>query len=557
LNKRFFILVFFGLLLSACSLYRAPNYPLVDAGFPKAKEKDSLLGYLNEDRSCFDVTFYDLDLKIDPEKKKIEGAVDIHFDCLRDMSIMQVDLDKRLRIKRILDKKGQELSFKRIHRAVKVELNEEMKMGDEGKIVVEYEGKPKTALRPPWMGGLVWKKKKGKYFCGVACEDDGASIWWPCKDHISDKADSVQATYHIPKGYTCVANGRLIEQRDGDTYDSFTWRTSYPINNYNVSFYIGDYRHFTIPYSNPGSGLKQLDFYVRPEHLEVGKKHFQQSVNILKVYEEYFGPYPWSKDGYKLIDSPYEGMEHQTAIAYGDEFKNGKYLNYDYIILHETAHEWWGNYITVCDMADLWIHEGFATYAEMLYEEKTEGKDSYTVSYLINRISSKNKRAVLGPRDIHYTNFRDNDIYNKGAVVLHMLRRNMESDELFFRILYRFATEYHEQCVSTEDFMALVNEESGLDFDWFFEQYIFRRDPPELFFNYILNEKNESEFRYKWNPKKTNKNFKIAIQVTINDQLYRLYPSTQTQVLKLDAEGTGMVSVDKEDYMIITKKNAL
>jgi aminopeptidase N len=557
-NSTVFFLIILSILATGCGLYRSPNYPMVAAGYPKFSEKDSLLGYLNEDRSCFDVNFYELDLNIEPKKHFLSGSVTIYFTALRQMDQLQIDLDKRLTIASISDSKGIDLSFNRHHTAVVVKLKESLQVGEKHYIMVSYSGKPKVAKKPPWKGGLVWKKKKGKFFCGVACEDNGASVWWPCKDHISDKPDSIRASFSVPKGYTCVGNGRLTGKDLSDPkVDKFTWQTSYPINNYNVSFYLGDYRHFSIDYENDSSSLSQLDFYVRPENLEVAKSHFLQAVKILKVYEGLFGPYPWPKDGYKLVDSPYEGMEHQTAIAYGDEFKNGRYLNYDYIILHETAHEWWGNYVTSCDMGDLWIHEGFATYAEMLYEEKTEGNDAYTVSYLVNRIMTKNKRPVAGPKNVFYKNFRDNDIYNKGAVVLHMLRKNLESDELFFRIIYRFATEYHDACVTTEDFMQLVNAESGMSYDWFFEQYIYRREAPELLFYYVLTENNVTEFRYKWNAKNTNPNFKMNITVHINNKPYLLKPTSKTQILTLKADAGSTVSIDQDDYMIITKDKSL
>lgn len=551
------IIFFLVWIFNSCSLYKAPNYPTIAGGYPNFKAEDSLLGYLNQDRSCFDVNFYQLDLKIDPKRKRLGGIVKIDFDCTENTRRIQLDLDKRLAISSIKDKNGNELAYHRYHRAVKIDLNEELRFGEHSSIRIAYEGKPKTALRPPWMGGLVWKKKKGKYFCGVACEDDGASVWWPCKDHISDKPDSVLASFSVPKGYMCVSNGMLIDSDTSNSeMDTYSWKTSYPINPYNVTFYLGDYRHFILPYENPGSQLKQLDFYVRPEHLEVAKGHFMQAIQILKVYESFFGPYPWPKDGYKLVDSPYEGMEHQTAIAYGEEFKNSKYLNYDYIILHETAHEWWGNHTTCCDMADLWIHEGFATYAEMLYEERTEGESSYQLSYLINRNMCRNSRPVVGPKEVAYTNFRDNDIYNKGAVVLHMLRKNIQNDSLFFKIIYRFSTEYSDKCATTEDFVMLVNEESGEKYDWFFDQYVYRREAPELKFFYVQVDNNSSEFRYKWNPKRTNENFKMGITIFIDEKPHKIFPKIDTQVLKIEGTNT-VINIDQEDYITVTRDKSL
>ncbi|MBD3636554.1 MAG: M1 family metallopeptidase [Crocinitomicaceae bacterium] len=554
---KYIFLIFSAFFVVGCSLYRPPKSPQ-PAKIRTFKEKDSLLGYLNEYRKNYDVTYYDLDLKIEPSKKIISGEVQIYFDAVVPVKKMQIDLAERLKIDSILDNNGQRLSYSRNYTAVTVNLKNTIMISGSSKITVYYHGKPQVARKPPWKGGVVWKKKEGKWFCGVACEDDGANIWWPCKDHIKDKADSIKVRYTIPQGHTCVGNGRLVaHEKTFDGFERFTWKTSYPINNYNLSFYIGDYEHFQIDYEHKDSKLKKLDFYVRKENLTQAKTHFQQAVKILNIYEDFFGPYPWWKDGYKLVESPYEGMEHQTAIAYGDKFKNGKYLNYDYIILHETAHEWWGNYVTACDMSDLWIHEGFATYAEMLYEEKTEGKNAYNISYLVNRITTINKRPLVGPRGVFYTNWRDSDIYSKGAVVLHMLRKNLDSDEQFFRIIKRFATEYNEHCVYTEHFMALVNEETGKNYDWFFKQYVFRPEAPELIYSYGTNPDGKTEFRYKWNPENTNDDFAIGISVQIGSQHFVLHPTSEVQKLTISGMAAETALIDQDDYVIFTNDKKL
>ncbi|UKN00113.1 M1 family metallopeptidase [Paracrocinitomix mangrovi] len=550
-----FILI--GFLMVGCSLYRPPKSPARPGSFPKFKEKDSLLGNLNEYRKNYDVTFYDLNLHINPDKKAISGSVKTYFRAVFPIRKMQIDLSDKFEIDSIKDEFGNKLKFERNHTAVLVKMKETVLISSHSMIEVFYHGKPDKARRPPWEGGLVWKKKNGKHFCGVSCEDNGSSIWWPGKDHISDKPDSIRAKYTVPKGYTCVGNGKLVEhQRTFDGFEKFTWKTSYPINHYNISFYLGMYEHFQLEYDNPSSKLDKLDFYVRSENVAKAKLHFRQAVKILKVYEEVFGPYPWWKDGYKLVESPYEGMEHQTAIAYGSKYKNEKYLNYDYIILHETAHEWWGNYVTACDMSDLWIHEGFATYAEMLYEEKTEGQKSYELSYLINRSMSLNKRPIVGPKNVFYTNYKDNDIYNKGAVVLYMLRKTI-GDNDFFKIIKKFATEYYKSCVFTEDFMALVNKETGKNLDWFFEQYIYRREAPELIYAYGANADNEMEFRYKWNPANTNANFKLGVSVQIGSKKLTLFPTHEVQKVSVKTSLAAQALIDQDDYIIITNDKKL
>ena len=248
--------------------------------------------------------------------------------------------------------------------------------------------------------------------------------------------------------------------------------------------------------------------------------------------------------------------EHQTAIAYGHGYKNEKYLDYDYIILHETAHEWWGNHVTACDMSDLWIHEGFATYAEMLYEERTAGKSSYNVSYRVNRLMSWNRRAIVGPRGVSYSNYKDGDIYYKGAVVLHMLRKVIDKDELFFRIIKKFSTEYGDHCVYTEHFMKLVNEETGINYDWFFQQYVFRAEAPELFFHLFLKANGKKALQFKWNEKNTNKNFALKINVQFDDETVQIAPTWELQEVELDFSANDII-FDRSSYVTFTKKGNL
>lgn len=531
-------------LLVGCGTLKPPKQPKT-AKFPKFTQKDSLLGTLNENRKCFDVTYYDLDLKIDPAKKTVGGSVKIHFHAVLPVRKMQVDLAENMVIDSILDNNGQKLEYDRKYRAVTIKMKNYIMIGSDSYIKVIYHGQPQKAKRPPWKGGLVWKKKDGKWFCGVACEDDGASIWWPCKDHIKDKPDSLQARFTIPEGHTCVSNGRLLaHEKLFNGFERFTWRTSYPIQTYNFSFYIGDYEHFQIGYDNKNSKLKTLDFYVLKDNVIKAKDHFKQAVQVLKVYEELFGPYPWSKDGYKLVESPYEGMEHQTAIAYGNGYKNEKYMDYDYIILHETAHEWWGNHVTACDMSDLWIHEGFATYSEMLYEEKIYGSATYDMSYNINRQMSRNRRPLVGPRGVYYTNFNDSDIYYKGAVVLHMLRRIVGA-KVFFLVLRKFSTEYADHCVYTEHFMKLLNEETGNNYDWFFEQYVFRAEAPELYYWVTSN-----QIKYQWNQEVTNENFELPIILKYGKDTELIFPSNEVQSLEIKGDEADF---NREDYVVFTK----
>lgn len=457
----------------------------------------------------------------------------------------------------IKDQDGNELKFERKGKAVYVFFKKEFAIGTVTKIITAYSGKPQIAKKPPWRGGLVWKKSDGFPFVGVACEDDGASIWWPLKDHISDKPDSVRMTFDVPSDLICVSNGRLIsEEMSGTDRKKFVWQTSYPINQYNVTFYLANFKNFKLNYTNQ-SGPHALDFYVLPKNYEKAKKHFKQTAEVIEIFEKLFGEYPWWNDGFKMVESPYAGMEHQTAIAYGSGYENGKWLDYDYILVHETAHEWWGNAVTVCDMADLWIHEGFATYAEALYMEAKGEKSDYDWMMVLDRMGCQNRRPVVGPKDVAYTNFKDGDIYSKGSITLHSLREVLENDSVFFRIIYRFGTEYRDSCVTTQDFIDLVNQESQKDMTWVFKQLLYRPEAPELIYNYYSAGSGKDKFVYRWNSKVTNADYQMPIRITLGQKDFMISPTWKTQELILRNNSNLPLYIDRYVYCVFTKDENL
>ena len=545
---RFLIIAIAFLFIGCRNYYKVPQ--VKNSGkFKTFTKKDTLIGSLSEFRSCYDVTFYDLDLKFNAPKRYVEGQVDIYFTVIEPTSIIQIDLAKKMDVLGIYSNDQELPNYIREESAIFISFPEQLNASTEHSITILYEGKPQIAKKPPWRGGFVCKRVKGKPYMGVACEDDGAHIWWPLKDHISDKPDSCQMSYTVKRGLTAVGNGRLISKEEIGENTKFTWRTYYPINTYNITFYVGDYVNFSEEYQGDFEGFK-LDYYVLPHNLEKAKNQFQQVDRILKVYEKYFGPYPWPKDGYKLVESPYEGMEHQTAIAYGSAYKTKKWEKYDYIILHETAHEWWGNAVTNCDMADLWIHEGFATYAEMLYEEEVFGKADYEWSYIWNRRYSKYKRPLVGPKDVAYTNFKDNDIYSKGAAVLAALRLELDNDEIFFDIIYSFSMENRNACVRTSDFIDLVNEKAEGEYQWFFDQYIYRREAPELLYYYETIGGGKDEFYFKWNKKNTNDNFNLTVHLLVGNKEVNIHPTMELQ--KMTFKTSEPVEFDTYDYVTFT-----
>lgn len=514
--------------------------------YPVFTEKDSLKGFLNEYRSCFDVNYYNLDIDFNIDKKTLKGKVDIHFKALKNLEKIQLDLYENMTINSI-DFEGKKQIYTRKFDAFFISFNRLIQSGEQIKITVNYEGKPNIAKKAPWDGGFVWKKdKSGQPWVGVACELDGASLWWPLKDHLSDEPDSAQMSFTIPQGLFCVSNGQLIKRKlNGVNKETFTWKVQNPINHYNISCYIGNYRSFTVPYIKNDSVTHQLTYYVLPHNLTKAKSHFKQTNEMLQFYEKTFGDYDWFNDGYKLIESPYAGMEHQSAIAYGDKYKNN-YSGFDYIILHETAHEWWGNSVSVGDFSDIWLHEGLATYSEALFVEETQGYAKYLAYLNIYSYSIKNKKPMVGPRDVKYWTYKDSDPYVKGALTLHSLRSTINNDSIFFDILKSFHLENTRKIVTSNTFIELVNHKTEQDYTWFFNQFLYNRKPAKFNYSLVYNaQKSTIVLYYKW--VNVDDNFKMPIDVYIGGKITRIYPTSQPQILNLP-KNTENFSVDKLNF---------
>lgn len=418
----------------------------------------------------YDVSYYALDIDFNLEKKSIQGQVDMHFTALKDLKIVQMDLYKNLKLDSVfLD--SIPLDFERDKHIIFIHLDQELKKGEEAVIKLCYHGVPRETQRAPWEGGFVWRTDVDGYpWVGVACQTFGASVWWPVKDDLADEPDSMLLRFRIPMGLVCLSNGKLLERRMEGGRQIFTWKTRYPMNVYNATFYIGAYRHFSLPYGEEGSG-KQLDMFLLKQHLPHGMKHLHQALPMMEFLERTYGEYPWWEEGFKLIVSPYTGMEHQTAISYGNHFQNLEGFNFDDILLHEAAHEWWGNSITVGNFTDVWLQEGMATYAEALYAEDRWGYKSYLqyIKYLEERITNQKPISAPVPRGSFGI---PGDVYVKGAILMHTFRLSLDNDELFFDILRSFYAERRNTITSTEDFVELVNRKTGKDYDEFFSLYL-------------------------------------------------------------------------------------
>jgi aminopeptidase N len=533
IQQLFLILCFFSL-ASSCGLmgiHLKVETPKKAGKYPTLNKHMQLLAANSKKRTNYDVHYYRLQLNPNPQTKHLKGTVLMRAKALYDMDTIQVDLYPNLTVWHV-SMLNCTVSFTRVNGAIWITPAQKLREGEVFEITIEYEGKPLIAEKPPWKGGMVWKKDKaGLPWCGVACESEGASLWWPNKDDVADEADSTDVYITVNKGLKAVSNGVLKDvQAQNNNTSTFHWHVSYPINNYNVTYYIGNFECLNDTFVSEINGQTiPLSYYVLPNHSAIAKDHFKQVKKHLAFYEDKFGPYPWPRDGYKLIESPYAGMEHQSAIAYGNGYKNGG-DGFDYIILHETAHEWWGNSVSAADLADGWIHEGFASYAEALYVEKQFGRQAYLRYMFWQRITILNKRPVVRQRERRYFSYTDEDIYSKGSWVLHSLRTTINNDSLFFDLLKSFRINYHQKQILTEEFIAFVNQKTKRDYTWFFHQYLFRREAPVLEY-YWVGEK----FYYRWTG--VEKEFdKLPVELTFTTHKETIYPSLEVQTLEVKLE---------------------
>jgi len=464
--------------------------------------KDTLRGMLRPERSCYDVVFYDLAVRIMPAKKNITGKNKITFKVIHSTPVIQIDLFDNMKIDQIRWNHIP-LVYKRLYNAVFISFPETLNEGSLQEIEIFYHGKPAEAINPPWQGGFVWKESANHWWTGVSCQHFGASSWWPCKDHLSDEPDSMRITLEVPSGYTAVANGSLQKtEKAGLFFTRFTWFVHYPINNYNVTFYLGPYVSFTDTLKIGKDSLR-LEYFVLPHNLEKARERFAQAKDVLRLFSSLFGPYPFIKDPYRLVESPYEGMEHQNAIAYGNDYGKETYRHYfnqadDYIIIHETAHEWWGNSLSAGDLAEAWLHESFATYAELLYMEHKYG---YEEGYLNLLRRYREQIANFWPMIHHFGvneyAFAGNDIYMKGVAVLDNLRCTINNDSLFFALLKDFQIKYKYKIVKTEDFVQLVNEYTGKNYTPFFKTFLYTTSIPVLAYHY-RQEGDDMVISFRW-----------------------------------------------------------
>lgn len=477
--KRFLYITTAALLLQIPSTAQAQLMKAKDL-FSKA---DSLRGTLTPERSCYDVNYYHLDVKVDIANKHISGSNLFRFTAVDNFKRLQFDLFDNLSVDEVRYR-GKALPFTREYNAVFVTFPEEIMKSAVDSFTVHYSGNPIAATRAPWDGGFDWKTdSQGKPWVATAVQGMGASVWWPNKDHQSDEPDSMLISVAVPKGVMNVSNGRLVKTEEiaGD-FVKYHWKVESPINNYNVALNIGDYAHIEETYSGENGPLK-VDYYVLKENEDKIEHLRKNAKQTLDAFEHWFGPYPFYADGFKLVETTHLGMEHQSAIAYGNKYMNGYLGNdrsgtgwgmkWDFIVVHEAGHEWFGNNITSKDIADMWIHESFTTYSESLFIEHHYGKQAGQEYIHGNRSGIMNDSPLQGPFGVNKEG--SGDMYLKGAVIQNMLRTMINDDEKWRGMLRKMNKQFFHQTVDYADIVGFINKESGRDFSSFFDQYVKRK----------------------------------------------------------------------------------
>jgi aminopeptidase N len=500
----------------------------------KFTHQDTLRGSITKERIWWDLTHYHLDVKVNPEDSSLKGVNTIRYKVLSPVQVMQIDLQEPMQILNVMQE-GKTLSYRRDGSAYFITLTKPQTAGDFNEIFVDFEGKPKVSVRPPWSGGLSWKKDANKNpFIVTTCQGDGASLWWPCKDHQYDEPDSMLMTVTVPENLTDVSNGRLRNVvKNPDHTKTFTWFVSNPINNYCVNLNVADYVHFGEIYQGE-KGPLDCDYYVLSYNLDKAKQQFREVPRMLEALEYWFGPYPFYEDSYKLIEVPYPGMEHQSSVTYGNLYENGYMktdesntgwgMKFDFIIVHESAHEWFGNNITTKDVADMWVHEAFGAYSESLFLNYHFGKQACSEYVIGTRTKVRNDKPIIGPYDVNTEG--SHDMYYKGANMLHTLRQIVDDDEKFRSMLRGLSQTFYHQTVTTQQVEKYLGDASGKDLTSFFNQYL--RDTRIPVFEYKL-EKNQ--LKYRWN--NCVSGFNMPLKISVNNIDKWVNPTTDWQKIKI------------------------
>jgi aminopeptidase N len=522
------------------------------ASAQKFTRQDTLRGSITPERAWWDVLRYAIDVTPDYETKTISGSVNIRFKVISPGKKMQIDLQQPMEIESIVHNNSK-LSFTRDGNVYYVDFPASPAVGTSQSIFITYKGKPREAVNPPWDGGWIWATdKKGRPWMSVACQGLGASVWYPCKDHQGDEPDEgAGLSINVPPGMQAVGNGRLDIIIEGANMSVFNWYVKNPINNYNIIPYIGYYDHWVEEYKGEKGTLK-CDFWVLDYEMEKAREQFKQAREMLECFEYWFGPYPFYEDGFKLVQSPHLGMEHQSAVAYGNEFRNGYRgtdlsgtgwgLKWDFIIVHESGHEWFANNITTNDIADMWIHEGFTNYSETIFTTCKFGVEAGNDYVIGTRKNIRNDKPIIGPYGVNEGG--SGDMYYKGGNLLHTIRNIINDDSLFRKILRGLNSTFYHKTVDSKNVEAYISQQAGKDFSKIFDQYLRTVQIPQLEYK-IANGK--LQYRYT----DVIPGFAMPLKVKAGGEKW-ITPTAEWQSLNLPAGDTGF-SVDRNFY-IRTKK---
>ncbi|MEO5683585.1 MAG: M1 family metallopeptidase [Chitinophagaceae bacterium] len=537
----------------ACFLQSATGQLLhTERGFT---HQDTLRGSLNAERSWWDVTHYAITVQPDYINKTIRGGNSIRFKVLAAGTTMQIDMQEPMEITAIT-MQSSPLTFKREGNVYHIYVARKLAAGSMHQLDISFAGKPRQASRPPWDGGWIWKKDaNGNPWMSVACQGLGASVWYPCKDVQSDEPDSgASLAMVVPDTLVAVGNARLKEKKNNaDGSSTYTWQVVNPINNYNIIPYIGKYVNFTEVFDGE-KGKLDCSYWVLDYNLDKARAQFKQATLMLKCFENWFGPYPFYEDGYKLVESPHLGMEHQSAVAYGNKFQNGYLgrdlsgtgwgLKWDFIIVHESGHEWFANNITSKDLADMWLHEGFTNYSETLFTECQFGTAAGSDYVIGTRKNISNDIPVIGPYGVNREG--SGDMYYKGGNLLHTLRQVINNDSTFRSILRGLNKVFYHQTVTTQQVENYISTQAGIDFSKVFEQYLRSIQIPV--FEYSIK---NGRLSYRW--ANCIKGFNLGLKINCGGEHW-LKPTEQWQSWAMPA-GSKEISPDRNFYINVKNIN--
>jgi aminopeptidase N len=548
MRPRFALLVAF---LAAAAVGQPAAAQRRSAAFTHA---DSIRGSNGPARAWWDAGFYDLHVAVSPTDSSIRGWNAITYRVLKPYSEMQIDLQMPLEVDSMVQD-TRALKYRRDGNAFFVTLTAPQRTAAKKTITVYYHGQPTAAKRPPWDGGFIWRRDSlGATWVATANEGLGASVWWPVKDLLSDEPDSQRIAITVPDPMLDVSNGRLRNTRhNADGTTTYEWFVTEPINTYDVEVNAGQYAHIADTYSGE-RGTLTMDFWPLAYHLDTARVQFQQAKPMMKCFEHWFGPYPWYKDGYKLIEAPHLGMEHQSGVAYGNGYKNGYAgrdlsgtgwgLKWDFIIVHESAHEWWGNNVTMKDQADMWVHESFANYAEGLYAECQDGKQAGADYIIGSRKNIKNDAAIVAPYGVNAEG--SGDMYYKGGSMLHMMRQIVDDDEKWRATLRGVQSTFWHQTVTGAEIEAYISRRTGVDFSKVFQQYLTTTQVPILEYK-LAN----GSLAYRWTNVVPGFAMPVKVSTAAGGPLTWLRPSGAWKTMP--SSGADSLVVDRNFYVMVRR----